>query len=341
MEQTPMIANGRIRKQDLEPYPIDVEFPDLERFRRSTTGLEYVHMLQGPYPGPTVMINALTHGNEVCGAIAVQTLLDHGLLPRRGRIILSFANVEAYARFDRRDPDRSRFVDEDFNRVWWPAKLDGNKTSAELLRARALRPLIDETDYLLDLHSMHESCAPLMVCGPLEKSVHLARWLGTRACIMQDEGHAEGTRMRDYGEFADPRSPKTALLLECGQHWERESARVALDAAARFLLATGVVGAADLDPAWIIAGGEDRVVVSDAIAATSGEFEFARDWKGLETLSAGTLIGWDNGQPVVAPYDGCVLVMPSLRQARAGVTVVRLGRRQGTPGMPSSNGYRR
>ena len=30
---------------------------------------------------------------------------------------------------------------------------------------------------------------------------------------------------------------------------------------------------------------------------------------------------------VVTPYDNCVLVMPSVRQARAGVTVVRFARR--------------
>jgi len=34
----------------------------------------------------------------------------------------------------------------------------------------------------------------------------------------------------------------------------------------------------------------------------------------------------------VTPYDDCVLVMPSLRQARAGVTVVRFARRRPVPG---------
>jgi len=38
------------------------------------------------------------------------------------------------------------------------------------------------------------------------------------------------------------------------------------------------------------------------------------------------VIGWSEGQAITAPYDNCVLVMPSLRQLRPGVTVVRLGR---------------
>jgi len=37
--------------------------------------------------------------------------------------------------------------------------------------------------------------------------------------------------------------------------------------------------------------------------------------------------GPGQGDAVKTPYDDCVLVMPSVRQARAGVTVVRFARR--------------
>ena len=43
---------------------------------------------------------------------------------------------------------------------------------------------------------------------------------------------------------------------------------------------------------------------------------------------AGTVIGDNAGESVRTPYDDCVLVMPSTRQARAGVTVVRFARRE-------------
>ena len=36
-------------------------------------------------------------------------------------------------------------------------------------------------------------------------------------------GHAAGMRMRDYGGFGDPKSPKNALLIETGQHWRASS----------------------------------------------------------------------------------------------------------------------
>jgi hypothetical protein len=47
----------------------------------------------------------------------------------------------------------------------------------------------------------------------------------------------------------------------------------------------------------------------------------------METFpEAGTVIGWRDGAPVTTPYPDCVLVMPSVRQLRPGVTVVRLGK---------------
>ena len=58
---------------------------------------------------------------------------------------------------------------------------------------------------------------------------------------MSDTGHANGTRMRDYGGFGDPASPKNALLVECGQHWERKAERVAWQTVWRFLRALDVV----------------------------------------------------------------------------------------------------
>ena len=104
-----------------------------------------------------------------------------------------------------------------------------------------LRPIVDAADYLLDLHSMQHATAPLMLAGLLGKSRELARRVGIPELIMCDAGHAAGPRMRDYGGFGDPASPKTALLIECGQHWERRAAEVATDVMLRFLIALGTV----------------------------------------------------------------------------------------------------
>ncbi|KGV22190.1 M14 family metallopeptidase [Burkholderia pseudomallei] len=311
-------------------YSIEVDFPDLEAHRTGNAGVDYVHRFDSGVPGPRVMINALTHGNEVCGAIVVDALLKRGLRPRRGVLTVSFANVTAYERFDPARPDAARFVDQDFNRVWAPAVLDDlSQHSVELDRARAIRPFVDEADWLLDLHSMHERSAPLIVAGPLAKGTALALRIGAPATVIRDEGHPEGKRMRDYGGFGDPASAKNALLVECGQHWEARAVAVARDSTARFLMASGIVDERDLPADWFLPLATTMRIVqmTQPVVATSRDFRFADAYTGLEHFAeAGAVIGWSDGKPVTTPYPDCVLVMPSLRQLHPGVTVVRLGR---------------
>ena len=313
-----------------QAYPIEVTFPDISAHEHSDSGIAYVHTFDSGVAGPHVMINALTHGNEVCGAIVVDALLRAKLRPRRGRLTLAFANVAAYRSFDASKPDAARFVDQDFNRVWTAKTLDDtSRVSSELERARAMRPVIDTVDLLLDLHSMHEKSAPLIVAGPLAKGIELSAKLGTPATVICDEGHPEGRRMRDYEGFGDPASPKNALLIECGQHWEASAVGVARNVTARFLALSGVVDSSDLPQDWFAPLPDEMLVVrvTEPVVARSMDFRFAGAYTGLEVFDkAGSVIGWSDGEPVVTPYDDCMLVMPSLRQLRPGVTVVRLGR---------------
>jgi predicted deacylase len=311
-------------------FRVELTPPDIEPYRAGNTGVEYVTRFVAKEPGPHVLVTALTHGNEICGAITLDRLLQAGVRPRRGTLTLAFDNVAAYREFDPRYPIASRYVDEDFNRLWSPATLDGPRQSVELERARALRPIVEAADFLLDLHSMQYATAPLMLAGLLPRSRELARRVGIPELIMCDKGHAAGPRMRDYAGFGDPASEKTALLIECGQHWERRSAEVSTDVTLRFLTALGSVAAEDV----AALGGPDfaaqprqRVIeVTEAVTISGERFDFAQDFRGLEVLAKkGALIGRDDGREVRTPYDNCVLIMPSRRLVK-GQTAVRLGR---------------
>lgn len=324
-----LLSNGQAAHGPTEAYPVEVSFPDISNYASGNCGIPYVYSFAASEPGPHLMVNALTHGNEVCGAITVKALLDMELRPRHGRLTLAFANVGAYQRFDPEHPDASRYVDQDFNRVWTRGALDNLEAqSSELARARVMRPLIDTVDLLLDLHSMHERSAPLIVSGALRKGIELAKTLGTPGTVVSDEGHPEGRRLRDYEAFGDPASPRNALLIECGQHWEAAAVSVARHSTARFLTLSGLLETADLPRDWFATKpARQRVIrVTHPVVASSMDFRFAAPYTGLETFpEADTVIGWNAGKPVVTPYPNCVLVMPSLRQLRPGVTVVRFG----------------
>jgi len=312
-----------------EHHAIEIVPPDLSAYRIGNTGVEYVHVLDSGRPGPNVMLQALTHGNEFCGAIALDYLLREKTKPAQGRLTFAFANVAAYARFDFEAPDRSRYIDEDYNRVWADEVLDGPRDSQELRRARALRPFVDAADYLLDLHSMHEPCRPIMVCAKSEKSVALSRRIGVPADLLLDTGHPAGLRMIERGAFNDPRSPRTAVLIECGQHWEKSAVDVAIDTALRFLAVTGAVEESWAQPRLRLKPpAVQRVLrVTEPVVAKSMNFCFARPWRGLEVVpKAGTPVAQDGDSVWTTPYDECVMVMPSMIHLKPGTTMVRLGR---------------
>jgi predicted deacylase len=309
-------------------YPVELAAPDIARYRQGNTGIDYVHRFDSGRAGPRVLVTALVHGNEICGAIALDWLFRRKFRPARGSLALAFCNVVAYRHFDPEAPGDSRFMDEDFNRVWSPERLGGKGNSAELRRARELVPVVAAADLLLDIHSMQHKTPALAISGPLEKGRRLAREVGFPALVVSDEGHAGGRRMRDYGAFGDPAEPQNALLVECGQHWERASEAVAKETLVRFLARAGIA-----PPGWAARHLPKRkpapqriIEVTHAVTIKSPEFRFAADYRGLEVIpKKGSVLGHDGDAPVKTPYDDCVLIMPS-RRLQPGQTAVRLGR---------------
>lgn len=313
---------------------IEIHPPDIRRYKAGNTGVDYITTFSAAASGPHVMVSTIVHGNELCGAIALDFLLRSAIRPARGRLTLAFMNVAAYERFDAGNPTASRFVDEDFNRVWSPEILAGPATSVELRRAREVRGIIDTVDLLLDIHSMQHSTAPLMMAGPLAKGRSLALRTATPEIVVSDSGHANGRRLRDYAAFADERSAKNALLVECGQHWEARSAEVAVETMLRFLVTVGTIAESDAAPHL-----PDRppppqrfIEVSGPYTVKTDRFRFADSYVGLEVIpEGGSIIAYDGDEPVHTPYDDCVLIMPS-RRLTPGQSAVRFGRYVSPPG---------
>lgn len=310
----------------LSAYPVELPTPDIERYRAGNTDVPFFQCWESGVPGPRVMITGLVHGNELCGAIALDRLHRSDIRPRRGSLTVGFANVAAYGAFDPSYPTLSRFIDEDLNRLWDLDTLHGKRSSLELARARAIRPLVDRTDFLLDIHSMQNATEPLLLAGLTEPGVALARKVGFPETVVIDGGHASGARLRDYGAFADPKGPCAALLVECGQHWEARSAPVAFETSLRFLAATGIVDFEDVSDHLESSPKRQRFIrVTEAVTVLTQDFAFNQTFRGKEVIpKAGTVLGHDGDRAVKTPFDNCVLIMPSGRLA-PGQTAVQFG----------------
>ncbi len=309
-------------------YPVELEAPDISAYRTGNTGIDYVHTFDSGKPGPDAMINAVIHGNELCGAIALDYLLKREIRPTRGKLTVAFVNPDAYLRFDPAHPTKTRFVDEDMNRVWTQERLNGPDSTVELRRARELRPLYDRVERLLDIHSMGTYSDPIMLIHGLEKERRFTREMGYPAMIACGSGHVEGLRLIEYAPFNDPATDRIACLVECGQHWAKSSADVAIDTALHYLLALDMISPETMaehrhtDPVETVTVAD----VTHGYAIRTDDFFFAQNFKGLERFEkAGAVIAVDGGEEIVTPYDDCILVMPNHRAVK-GQRAFRLAR---------------
>jgi predicted deacylase len=307
-------------------FEVRLDVPDISPWREGNTGIRGFSSFAAPMPGPHVAILALAHGNEIAGAIALDRLMRDGLAPSRGRLTFGFVNLAAFDRFDPRQPTLSRFVDEDINRAWDAAVLDGPRRSVELDRAREIRPLIDTVDVLLDLHSMLWPSDPLILCGRTKAGRDLACAIGAPELVVADHGHAGGRRLIDYTRFSDPETPFAANLVEAGQHWDKPTVETMLIAVAGLLRHLGMVPDGRL-PAPSPRGSGSRIAeVEMTVTAMTNSFSFVRPWRGGDVVPRrNTLLAIDGQTEIRTPHDDCLLVMPSLRPSR-GHTAVRLAR---------------
>jgi predicted deacylase len=310
----------------LPEFKVRLSAPDIAPWLAGNTGIAGITTLVSPQPGPHVALLSLMHGNELAGAIVLDRLLRARLIPVRGKLSFGFLNLMAFERFDPQRPTTTRFLDEDMNRVWDEAVLNGPRHSLELDRARELRPFVDTVDVLLDLHSMLWPSEPLILSGTPAKGKAMAKAIGRPSLVVADHGHVNGRRLIDYSRFSGNGTPCTACLVEAGQHWEQPTVDTVMASVAGLLRHLNAVAPdAPLPPAPPPVA--PRVAtVTTAVTAMTSSFAFVQTYRGGDVIRLrDTLIAVDGTTEIRTPHDDCLLVMPSLRPSR-GHTAVRLGR---------------
>lgn len=289
--------------------PLEVLPRDISAYRQGNTGIDYVHRFASGRPGPHVLVNALTHGNEICGMVAATHLLDTGVRPKTGTLTVSFANVEAYNAFDIGRPYDNRQLVHNLNRIWSKAMLDGSAQSPELRRARELRPVLDAADYVLDIHSTRAPVQPFWVYPEFERNAELALAVGNPLVhLVMPLGGAPGTGVTGYGRHGEAGADGGAVVVECGQHFSRSAADLATDVTLRFLAHLGLVDAPAAAEAKAPAR---RFRLLEVHMVKTESFAFARPVLGFEVFQKGELIAVDDGHEIRSPCDDCTIFMPT------------------------------
>ncbi|MDO9359361.1 MAG: succinylglutamate desuccinylase/aspartoacylase family protein [Polaromonas sp.] len=312
--------------------------PDSPAASRHPTHLA-THSFHGLAPGPKLLVLGAVHGNEVCGAKAIQQLLrefdDGQLAIERGSVTFApVTNPLAYQL-------KQRTGDRNLNRNMAPSAIPQD---FEDRLANVLCPLFDAHDVLLDLHSFHTGGAPFVMIGPqdnsgtLEPFSHAAEemqlalctgaprivegWLDTYArgvsrraaapvatgnaraqTLVTDPNYGVGTTeyMRSRGGYG--------VTLECGQHDDPEAVSVARRAILQTLALLKIV-------AWPLEATPANREILRLVDVTDREHAgdtFPREWHSFDAVKAGELIGTrHSGAEVRAPHDGFV-VFPNPR----------------------------
>lgn len=296
---------------------------DLSAYRQGNVGIDYVHRFESGKPGPHVLINALTHGNEICGMVAATHLLDTGVRPLIGTLTISFANVAAYESFDQSRPFESRQLVHNLNRIWSAAELDGTADSPELQRARILRPVVAAADHILDIHSTSQDVQPFWVYPAYPRNAEVALAIGRPPVhLVMPSGLGSGTPLIQHGRHGQAEGDGVALVVECGQHFRQSAADMATAVALDFLAHFGLIAPVADRPTP--AEQRSYELLETCMVRTS-DFRFTKPVQGFEVFAKGDLIATDGPHEIRALCDDCTILMPT-REPIVGREAVYLTR---------------
>ena len=123
----------------------------------------------------------------------------------------------------------------------------------------------------------------------------------------------EGYHLIDYGAFSDRDAGAIGLIAECGQHFAASSADQAWQVALRFLQVTGMLSAENVRALGLASMPRTAVAryeIVQPVIAASDHFRLACSYAGFVAFKAGAVAAMDGAVPVLAPFDGAVVLAP-------------------------------
>ena len=242
-------------------------------------------------PRPFIAVVGGMHGNEPCGRLAIEALAEHarqGQLPMQaGTLVLIHANPAAA-----REGKRHTKGGTDLNRLFsyaFLANLPLERWTPEHHRALELRPILEELDAALDLHSATAPTPPFGIVSTVLASRPLGRDLGLPYLTHGWEG--PGLLGDQVLLNVLTQRNKPSFAVECGQHDDPQATQRAHDTAARFLVATGIMPPSAAAPPPVHDAVELNIV--DAVKKPSPGFAFHGQLLGLQEIAAGAVVGSD------------------------------------------------
>lgn len=162
-----------------------------------------------------IIILGSVHGNELSGYECINKIANELKDTEiNGEILLIIANPEA-------KKQNKRFIDEDMNRLFDEKTLseikNGDKSTAERKRINELLPLLENVDYLIDLHNTIKPSIPFIFCENTKKHLEIAKKFNVKYVISPDLNFKKSDKdiFSSFDSYID-RKGGIGLTIECG-----------------------------------------------------------------------------------------------------------------------------
>ena len=261
-------------------------------------------------PGPTFTVLGAVHGNERCGAEAINRFaadLDNANVTlERGTLqMVPVSNPKAYEQ-------GVRFVERNLNRYLYPKD---EKQHYEDHLDPIVCEVLDRTTVLLDLHSYTSPGGPFIFLGsgnPKETAFAKALGVNDFAFGWADAFGTAGEESKESQGTTEYARTKGALAvtLECGQHLNADNADIGHRAILRALAHLDMLdpnNLAALGP--LPAAGAQRCVKMKSVYRREEGAILARSWRHFDPVAKGEAMAkLANGKAIEAPDDGYIVL---------------------------------
>ena len=252
--------------------------------------------------GPHLLVFGAVHGQEKCGTQAINkwiTKLDQGkaILAQGSVTFVPICNPRAYAQ-------NTRSTDANLNRVYIRKDPEIITVYEEKI-AQELMNLIDQCDYLLDLHSTKSSTAPF-VFQDSDDVAHkdFTDALGIEHIVVGWNHYFNKQATPQSGLAYAIRNGKTGAVIECGSHDGPTSIDVAKQSIGHALAYLEMIAL----PRTEITS--SRFQLCDHFMETQSG-DYTQNWRGFDFVAKDTIIAhYADGTPLIAQQD-CFILMPS------------------------------
>jgi predicted deacylase len=274
-------------------------------------------------PGKNLLITGAVHGDEICGAIASQIIiqkLKSGFIELESGSVtfIPICNPEAY-KLNKRE------FATNLNRA---IKREEQPKNYEEKIANILCDYIENADYHLDIHSMNnQNCEPFVFADHKEQE-EFAEIMGLKYIYLGwPNVYKDSKTIKDFSTQAFAHLVNTInVTIECGYNPDGKSVIIAENCIMRALDYLGIYKNSSQ-----LFFKEQTIIEMVELRFKEKEGELSKKYKEMELIKNGDLIAkYNSGEKIIADDDYCIIFPNNNKEAKIGDEWFYLGKYKST-----------